>query len=322
MKLFLGIDIAKHDFVGAVEMEDQTVQLTHPKLANSPRGFAQLKRWINTRVKQYKADTVHLGVEATGGYEAILVEWFREHSDYLVTIINPIQVKRFIQSTLIRTKNDQVDARAIAHYMAINKPAPSPVPKPEVKQLQAFVRHLNHLTRKRADEMTYLQAVRDHTVQTMIKQTIKSYDRQIEKMERRIKEHIDNHPALKTHMDLLTSIPGIGEMTASILLSEMNGSLEPKQQVAHAGLAPRERQSGLMKGKPQLCKTGNKRLRTALYLPTLSAIRYNPIIKVFYHNLLSRGKPKMVAVCACMRKLLHIVVGVLKNQVPFNPNHQ
>lgn len=102
----------------------------------------------------------------------------------------------------------------------------------------------------------------------------------------------------------------------------MNSSFDPKQRVAHAGLAPRERQSGLLKGKPQLCKTGNKRIRTALYLPTLAAIRYNPVVALFYERLVSKDKPKMVAVCACMRKLLHIAVGVLKNQTPFHPNYE
>lgn len=322
MKMYLGIDMAKHDFVSAIELEDQTFKLTHPKLKNTHRGYNQLKQWINKQVAKNKVDSVHIGVESTGGYEAPLVDWFRKHSTFLITVLNPIQVKRFGQSQLIRTKTDQVDARLIAHYMALHKPQATPVPPVEVKELQALTRHLEHLTRKRADEMTYLGNVRDASVKTMVKQTIRNYDKQIEKVEQRITNHFDNHPDLKTKRDLLTTIHGLGEKTSAILLSEMNGSMEPKQQVAHAGLAPRERQSGLLKGKPQLCKTGNKRIRTALYLPTLAAIRCNPIIEEFYNKLVSKGKPKMVAVCACMRKLLHIVVGVLKNQTPFNPNYE
>lgn len=320
MKMYIGIDMAKHDFVSAVEVEDQSVKLSHPKLKNIHRGFNQLKQWVNKQASEQKVDSIHIGIESTGGYETPFVEWFRKHTNFLISVLNPIQVKRFGQSQLIRTKTDEVDARLIAHYMAIHKPQPTSVPSREVKELQALTRHLEHLIRKRADEMTYLENVRNSRVKTMVRQTIKSYDHQIIKVEQRIKDHFDNHPDLKTNKDLLMSIPGIGETTAAVLLSEMNGSLDPKQQVAHAGLAPRERQSGLLKGKPQLCKTGNKRIRTALYLPTLAAIRYNPVITLFYERLVSKGKPKMVAVCACMRKLLHIVVGVLKNQTPFNPN--
>jgi transposase len=320
MKMYLGIDMAKHDFVSAVEFEDQSLKLVHPKIKNTHRGFNQLKQWATKLASQYKVDSVHIGVESTGGYEIPLVQWFRKHLDFSISVLNPIQVKRFGQSQLIRTKTDKVDARLIAHYMAIHRPDPTPVPSQEVKALQALTRHLEHLTRKRADEVTYLQSVWDSKVKTSARQTIKSYDRQIEKIEQRIKDHFDNHPDLKANKNLLMTIPGIGEITSAILLSEMNGSLIPKQQVAHAGLAPREKQSGLFKGKTQLCKMGNKRIRTALFLPTLAAITYNPLIVPFYETLVNKGKPKKVAVCACMRKLLHIVVGVLKNQSPFNPN--
>ena len=318
MKIYLGIDMAKHDFVSALDLEDQSEKLSHPKLKNTHRGFNQLKQWVMKQVSKHSSDSVHIGIESTGGYETPLVEWFRKHTDFRISVLNPIQVKRFGQSQLIRTKTDKVDARLIARYMVIHKPEPTPVLSREVKELQALTRHLEHLIRKRADEMTYLENVRDSRVKTMVRQTIKSYNKQIEKVEQRIRDHFDNHPDLKAKKDLVMSIPG--ETTAAILLSEMNGSLEPKQQVAHAGLAPREKQSGLLRGKTQLCKTGNKRIRTALYLPTLCAIRYNPLIIPFYEKLVGKGKPKMVAVCACMRKLLHIVVGVLKNQTAFNPN--
>lgn len=312
--------MAKHDFVSAIELGDQSLNLDHPKIKNTQRGFNQLKQWVKKQASKHKADFIHIGVESTGGYETPLVEWFRKHRDYSITVLNPIQVKRFGQSQLLRTKTDKVDAKLIAHYMAIHRPDPTPVPSREVKELQALTRHLDHLTRKRADEKTYLKTMRDPKIKTLVKQTIKSFDRQIEKVEQRIKDHFDTHPDLKSNKDLLMSIPGIGETTAAVLISEMNGSMEPKQQVAHAGIAPREKQSGLFKGKAQICKTGNKRIRTALYMPTLAAIRYNPVITPFYGKLISKDKHGKVVVCACMRKLIHIVVGVLKNQTPFNPN--
>lgn len=320
MKIYVGIDMAKYDSVSAIELEDSSVKLSHPKIKNTQRGFNQLKQWVNKQASKHEAASVHIGVESTGGYETPLVEWFRKHTDFMITVLNPVQVKRFAQSQLIRTKTDKVDARIIANYMAIHKPKPTLFPSREVKLLQALSRHLEHLTRKRADEKTYLETVRDSAVKAMTRQTIKSYNRQIEKVEQRIKDHFETHPDLKSSKDLLMTIPGIGEITAAILLSEMNGSMDPRQQVAHAGLAPQERQSGILKGKTKLCKTGNKRLRTALFFPTLSAIVHNPVIAAFYKKLVSKGKPKMVAVCACMRKLLHIVVGVLKNKTPFNQN--
>ena len=191
----------------------------------------------------------------------------------------------------------------IAHYMAVHQPNPTPAPPEGVKQLKALTRHLDHLVRKLADEKTYLESVKNPRIRSMVKKTIKSFDKQIAEVEKQITDHLDQHPDLKKNTELLTSIPGIGAITAGILLSEINESLDPKQQVAHAGLAPRERQSGMQKGKSQLCKTGNRRLRAALYMPTLSAIRYNPIIRRFYLRLISKGKPKMVAAGSLYAKI-------------------
>ncbi|MEA3331962.1 MAG: IS110 family transposase [Campylobacterota bacterium] len=320
MNIYIGIDMAKYDFMCAVESEDKSIQFVHPKLANTTRGFDKLKQWITKIVPKQKVGSIHIGVESTGGYETPLVEWVRIHTDFLITVINPSQVKYFGKTKLIRTKTDKVDARLIACYMATYNPEPTPVPPRGVKGLKSLTRHLEHLKSKRASEKTYIQNVQNSQIKTMIKQTIRSYDRQIEKVEQHINEHFDKYPDLKSNRNLLISITSIGSVTAATMLSELNGSLIPKQQVAHAGLAPRERQSGQYKGKAKLCKAGNRRIRTALYLPTLSAIQHNPIIAPFYKKLISRGKLKMVAVCACMRKLLHIIVGVLKNQIPFDPN--
>lgn len=319
MKLYVGIDIAKHDFATALEMADGSLKRSTKKLENNKRGWNALKNWALKQQSECQADTVHLGVESTGGYETPMVEWLREHSDFEITLLNPVQVKRFVQSQLIRTKTDAVDARMIARYMVVHQPNPTPAPPEGLKQLKVLTRHLDHLVRKRADEKTYLESMKNPRIRSMVKKMIKSFDKQIAEVKNQITDHLDQHPDLKKNKELLTSIPGIGAITAGILLSEINESLDPKQQVAHAGLAPKERQSGMQKGKSQLCKTGNRRLRAALYMPTLAAIRFNPVIRRFYLKLLSKGKPKMVAVAACMRKLLHIAIGVLKNQTRFDP---
>ena len=322
MKLYLGIDMAKHDFASAIESSDGSIKRSSKKLGNNRRGWNEIKSWVLKEKSRCKADAVHMGIESTGGYETEMVDWMRTHSDFEISVLNPIQVKRFIQSQLIRTKNDSVDARMIARYMATHKPSPTPALAEDVRELRALTRHLDHLIRKRADEMSYLESAKTPVIKSSVKQMIKSFDKQIEKVKKQIGEHLDNHPDLKKKKELLTSIPGIGDLTAGILLSEINGSLEPKKQVAHAGLAPSERQSGMRKGKSRLCKTGNRRLRAALFMPTLAAIRYNPIISRFYMKLISNGKPKMVAVAACMRRLLHIVIGVLKNQILFDPDYE
>jgi transposase len=146
---------------------------------------------------------------------------------------------------------------------------------------------------------------------------------EIEQIKHQIQNHIDHYPDLKRKQDLLASIIGIGSQTATYLLAEMPDLADypsAKHAAADAGLTPAERSSGSsVRGQPRLSKIGNPRVRKLLYFPALAAIRYNPIIKAQRDRLLAQGKPKMVAVGAAMRKLLHLAYGVLKHNKPFDP---
>ena len=150
-------------------------------------------------------------------------------------------------------------------------------------------------------------------------------DEQISKLERRIREHIDRHPDLKEKFDLLKSITGIGDKTASKLMAELpdvNRFDDVGQVVAYAGLSPQQHTSGSsVHKKSRLTKIGKQTLKTAMYFPALSAIRFNPIVKAMAKRLEGRNKDKMVIVGAAMRKLLQIVYGVLKSGKPFDPNY-
>ena len=164
-----------------------------------------------------------------------------------------------------------------------------------------------------------------------------------------ISDHFDQHPQLKQQRDLLVSIPGIGSQTAAVFLAEIGriedyqsarllgathaeetsarrakprqGRMHP-QLAAHAGLTPCERSSGTsVHGKTRLSCTGNSRLRKALFMPAVVSMRHNPLLKAFSDRLLDRGKAKMQAIGAIMRKLVHLAFGILKSQQPFDPNY-
>ena len=137
---------------------------------------------------------------------------------------------------------------------------------------------------------------------------------------------IDQDPNLRQKKDLLASIPGIGKATIAALLADLD-NLEKfthvRELVAFIGLAPRETLSGSsIKGKPRLCKTGNARLRKALYMPALVSIRYNPMMIAFYNRLKEKGKNGKVIVCAIMRKLVHVIFGILKSGKKYDPNYK
>ena len=164
------------------------------------------------------------------------------------------------------------------------------------------------------------------TVEHSIQEHVAYLDRQIEVLKQQIADRIKSDPDLKIKRDLLKSIPGVGEATVAAILAEfhMFETCDRVQKVvAFIGLAPREFTSGSsIKGKPRLSKIGNARLRKALFMPALVSIQCNPVIQTFYHRLKGNGKNGKVIVCAIMRKLVHLIFGILKSGRPFDPNYR
>jgi transposase len=160
-------------------------------------------------------------------------------------------------------------------------------------------------------------------VRRSLEESIAHLQAQIKRTEKLIRTHLDQHPGLRQQRDLLTSIPGIGETTAALLLAELPHLKQyrsARQVAALAGLVPRERQSGSsVKGRVRLSKIGNARLRKALYFPAITALRCSPFMQQWANGLRERGKSKLSVVGAVMRKLLHLAYGVLKTNQPFDP---
>jgi transposase len=160
------------------------------------------------------------------------------------------------------------------------------------------------------------------TVRASITATIAHFEAAIDALLRQIRDHFNDHPPLRAQRDLLVTIPGIGEKTAARVLA---ASRDParfrsaRQYAAFSGLVPRPVESGAFRGKARLARLGSARLRHALYFPALTALRYNPVLRALHQRLTHKGKPKLVIVAAAMRKLLHLIFGVLKSQRPFDP---
>ena len=188
------------------------------------------------------------------------------------------------------------------------------------------MRHYEHLKTTRAQQSVYAQSS-DATpvVAKSIQAVIAALDAQIAQVEREIRRHFDDHPDLKRKRDLLTSIPGIGETTAGSLLAEIphvDRFESAKVIAAYAGLSPRDRRSGTsIHGRSRMCKTGNARIRKALYLPAVVACRFNPALRPVAQRLAAAGKHKMLIIGAVMRKLLVLAYGILRSGRRFDPNH-
>jgi transposase len=316
-KPVLGIDIAKLKF--NVCLIRHGGKLKHKVFPNDATGFEQLTTWLS----KSGAQTVHACLEATGAYGEPL-SLFLHQAGHTISVANPAAIKAFAASRLSRTKTDRVDAELIARFCQAQAPPAWTPPPAEVRELQALVRRLEALIEMRVMEENRLSAgLVVEVVRASVEELLTHLNAQIKRTEKLIREHIDGHATLKRRSQLLDSIPGIAETTAALLLSEivdLRQYRSARQVAAYAGLVPRERQSGSsVRGRPRLSKIGNARLRKALYFPAITALRCSPFFQQWAEGLRRRGKSKMSIICAVMRKLVHLVYGVLKSGQPFDP---
>ncbi|MEB8487564.1 MULTISPECIES: IS110 family transposase [Acidithiobacillus] len=311
---FVGIDVAKAKFdVAVLTPEGKYRSKAFP---NNPVGHQHFVDWLN----QHGALEAHICLEATGAYGRGLAR-FLAQQQLLISVVNPAQIHAFGKTELARAKTDKADARLIARYCRMHCPAPWVPPTDEIVVLQALVQRREDLLALQNMESNRLESAEGLARQS-IEVHLEFIDQQIQIVRAQIEIHIDNHPGLKKQQELLSSIPGIGDNTATTLLaflSPLERFHSVKQVVAYAGLNPSIRQSGQWAGKTPIAKAGNALLRKALYLPAVVAKQHNPVIAAFCDRLLLNGKRPMQVVVAAMRKLLHLAFGVLKSGKPFDP---
>jgi transposase len=314
----LGIDVAKKTFRVALRQADKVRQR---QFANTPAGFAELAAWL----RQHTSTPVHACLEATGSYSDALARYLYQ-AGHLVSLVNPARIQAFARSRLVRTKNDQLDADLIARYCEEARPAAWTPPPAELVELQALVRHLEALQETRQQLRNRLtDGPQVEAVLSSLRKLVEQLDDEIEAVEQQIDKHLNQHPALKEQAELIDSIKGLGRKTAAKLLGEiplLRVYKSADQVVAYAGLNPKERQSGTsIKGPAHISKTGNARIRKALYLPALVAMKHNPLLRAFAERLAARGLCKLAIITAVMRKLLHLVFGVIKSGKKFDPHY-
>lgn len=314
MKAILGIDIAKLSFDVALLIEKKYYC---KKFSNDQNGFNKLGIWLQSK----EITLAHACMEATGNYGLKFAEWLSERG-FVVSIVNPASIKGFAQSQLTRNKTDKADAKLIARFTEVLNPAAWIPPRAEVRELRDLVDRCENLKCMIVQEKNRLEMQRNEAVRQSIKMHISWLQKELIELEKAIQQKIDNDPDLKGQNELLQSIPGIGEKTCATVLAYVafKRFKTAKELAAFIGVNPRQRTSGTsIKGRTRLSKTGNAYLRKSLYMPSMAAIRFNSTIKLFAGQLTNNGKRKMVVIGAVMRKLVHIMYGVLKSQRPFDP---
>lgn len=309
MESYIGIDISKKTF----DVYETTSQQSR-SFGATDQDVAKAVTWMSS----FSPSLILL--ESTGGYEKNLV--FELMAAGLpVKVINPRKVRDFARAMGKMAKTDTIDAMVIARYAATFKPLPQ---KP-VDRLADKAKSLIARKRQLVGMRTQEKNRREHALETAIKKSIQAIintlDQEIAKIDKELNDYVDRMPKLKKKKALLKSIPGIGEASATTLLFDLPelGTLNRREIAALAGVAPINRDSGQFRGK-RMTGGGRVKIRTQLFMPTLVAIRHNPLIRNYYQNLLSRGKARMTAVVACMRKLLVIMNAMVKTNTPWSPN--
>jgi len=322
----LGIDVSKKTLHSCLLSAAQPDKARHKVVANTPEGIATLQRWACDKTQAGCSD-LQVVLEATGPYHEVAATQLHT-AGCSVAVVNPARVKPFAQGQGLRTKTDRLDAYAIALFGQKNTLRLWQPPAPEYQQLQALLQRLNavegDLQREanRHEKLT-VQAHTSPEVHQSLARSIHFLEQEKQQLLQDINSHIDQFPILKHDQQLLQSIPGVGPTLATVMVALLyHGERFDKasQVAAYAGLIPLEHQSGSSVRKPpRLSKAGPAQLRAKLYMPALVACRYNPDVCHLYQRLLARGKCKMAALGAAMRKLLHICFGVIKHQTPYQP---
>lgn len=322
--LKIGIDISKLT-IDCVSIIDKTQQ--YQQFDNNTSGFRLMLKWLKI-TKNNHQDSVFC-MEATNTYHLPLAK-FLFAAKLKVMVINPLKTYHFAKSYMARNKTDKVDAAMIANFCGhlefehkIKQNLWQPKTS-EFEDLQYLIARLEQLEQHKSAERNRLDIAINKTIITSIKLAIRQIDKQIENLKSSIKTLITSHDTLKEKVGLLKTIGGIGDKSAWSFLAyagDTNNFASAKHITSFAGLNPQKKQSGTSINSSSLAKMGHGKIRKTMFMPALVAIKHNPLLKAFYQKLLSKGKPKMLAIAAVMRKLLVICYGVLKSGKPFDANY-
>lgn len=308
---FAGIDVAQAHLDVAIRPSPEDGQ-EEWREENSGEGIDRLV----SRLKSRQVDLVVL--EATGGLETALVGELAE-AGVPVAVVNPRQVRDFARALGQLAKTDTLDARVLAHFAEATRPEPRPWPEAQTRELQGLVTRRRQIVAMLTAERNRLRRA-PAAVQPRIQEHIDWLIQERDQLDQDLGDFLKGSPLWRVKEQLLGSVPGVGDVLKATLLANLPelGSLDRRSIAALVGVAPYNRDSGAWRGRRSVWG-GRREVRAVLYMATLVATRFNPVIRDFYQRLVEGGKPKKVALTACMRKLLTILNAMLKHGEPWNP---
>lgn len=328
IKQTLGIDVAQNELVVCLGQlfDDLSIELFARKVfCNTPKGFLELHKWVTKLADNHLP--VNYVMEATGVYHESFA-YFLNKLSLQVSIVLPNKISNYMRTLSIKTITDKTAADAICQFGLERQLDLWSAPNPLYKQIRQLTRERDQMVEARTvlKNQLHSDSVEAYPNKNSIKRTkdrIKLLDKQISQIMDELKMLIAQNKELKENVEIIESIPGIGVLTACVILSETNNFdliRNKRQLTSYAGLDVREKESGTsVKGKSSISKRGNKYLRKAMHLPSLSAIMHCERYKAVFARLVSKHGIKMKASTAVQRKLLELSFILVKNKSKFNP---
>lgn len=309
---FVGVDVAKDKFDVALCLNNNYYQYC---FNNDRKGHKAFLKWL----KKY-TQISWVCMEATGHYSELIADFLINHQ-IRVSIVNPLQIKSFARARLSRNKTDALDAKLIADYCKIMQPRVFVARSESQKTLKDLTNLLDTLKAQHIKLSNQLHSAQSQIAKKVIRKLLKELEKEIIRVEKQLADLVKSNPSLEEKMTLITSIKGVGKLTAYKVLShvpDMNCFANAKQFAAYIGISPRQHQSGKYRGKTTISRLGDGRLRKAFYMAALVTKRHNEHLQSFVSRLQQKGKAPKTIICAVMRKLAHLIYGVLKSKQSFN----
>jgi transposase len=330
-KLWVGLDVAKADFEAAIYHEmftDAKGRLTTRKFSRTIDGVAGFLTWVTEMTGRLDSSvTPAFAMEATGNYSCELTDWLLAlRPGCHVSILNPKKVKDFAQSLDARNITDSTAARAIARFAAERKPRAVEPQDPKLEQLRQLERERVSIKEAIVAETNRAEQIPANSlIAKLHKKRIAHMEKDVAAIEKAMQQLVAQDPGLKADVQRLRSIPGVGPIVSVTVLAEL-GDLRrfkrSRELSAFTGLSPKHHKSGSSINKPpRMCKVGNSRVRAVLYMAAMAAISRENQLTRFYRNLINRGKTKMAALGAVMRKILVLMRALLITQTSYNDSH-
>lgn len=316
---YLGIDVSKAK-LDCMLLDASSQKKKSKVVTNDDAGFKQLLEWLSKR----GAANVHVVMEPTGIYHENCAMALCD-AGLPVSLVNPARIRDYAKAIGFKNKTDKMDSAVLAQFGSKEQPPVWQPPSQEARVLKALLSRRDAVSedlqrennRKEKAEST----VTPEPILRSIEDAIAFLESELAKLQKMIDDHIDGNPDLRETRRLLETIPGVGPRVSAHVTSLFAAKkfLRAEQVSSYLGLAPVLKESGTsVHWKPQMSKAGPAHLRKLLYMPAVVATRFNPHIKVMYERLIARGKPKMSAIGAAMRKLAHLCFGVVSSGKPYD----